>query len=289
MANNIANEVSLSTMPDATRAYLRSIGHYPLLTFEEEQALSKRIAEGDEEARTRFIESNLRLVVSIAVKYTSHTSIPLLDLIQEGNIGLICAIERFDYTKGYKFSTYATYWIKQSISKAIAMNSRTIRLPANVITALSAMNAASRELFQQLKREPTIAELAQYMGESEEKIKELRTVVKEPVSMEMTLSDDEETSVGDLVADDSEESPLEEIYQKEVCNTVKKVLATLDPREAEIIAMRFGIGYPAPRTLEEIGAHYALSKERIRQIEAMALKKLRNPMRAKMLRQCLGG
>lgn len=283
---NIIDEKSFGAIPDSTRAYIRAIGRIPLLTFEEEQELGKRIAEGDEVARNRLIESNLRLVVSIAKKYISRTSIPFLDLIQEGNIGLVHAVEKFDYKRGLKFSTYATYWIKQAISKAIATNSRTIRIPTHIIEALSKMNAATRELFQELKREPTIAEIALYMGESEKKVKELSAIVKEPISMESTIGDDEESSIGDLVADD-EEAPIEAIYQEEVSNTIKSVLSTLEPREADIISMRFGIGYLAPRTLEEIGAHYSLSKERIRQIEAMALKKLRNPMRTKMLKECL--
>lgn len=283
---NIIDEKSFGAIPDSTRAYIRAIGRIPLLTFEEEQELGKRIAEGDEAARNRLIESNLRLVVSIAKKYISRTSIPFLDLIQEGNIGLVHAVEKFDYKRGLKFSTYATYWIKQAISKAIATNSRTIRIPTHIIEALSKMNAATRELFQELKREPTIAEIALYMGESEKKVKELSAIVKEPISMESTIGDDEESSIGDLVADD-EEAPIEAIYQEEISNTIKSVLSTLEPREADIISMRFGIGYPAPRTLEEIGAHYSLSKERIRQIEAMALKKLRNPMRTKMLKECL--
>ena len=283
---NIIDEKSFGAIPDSTRAYIRAIGRIPLLTFEEEQELGKRIAEGDEVARNRLIESNLRLVVSIAKKYISRTSIPFLDLIQEGNIGLVHAVEKFDYKRGLKFSTYATYWIKQAISKAIATNSRTIRIPTHIIEALSKMNAATRELFQELKREPTIAEIALYMGESEKKVKELSAIVKEPISMESTIGDDEESSIGDLVADD-EEAPIEAIYQEEISNTIKSVLSTLEPREADIISMRFGIGYPAPRTLEEIGAYYSLSKERIRQIEAMALKKLRNPMRTKMLKECL--
>ena len=283
---NIIDEKGFGAIPDSTRAYIRAIGRIPLLTFEEEQELGKRIAEGDEVARNRLIESNLRLVVSIAKKYISRTSIPFLDLIQEGNIGLVHAVEKFDYKRGLKFSTYATYWIKQAISKAIAMNSRTIRIPSHIIEALSKMNTATRDLFQQLHREPTTAEIAVYMGESELKIKEWRTIVKEPISMESTIGDDEESSIGDLVADE-EEAPIEAIYQEEVSNTIKSVLSTLEPREADIISMRFGIGYPAPRTLEEIGAHYSLSKERIRQIEAMALKKLRNPMRTKMLKECL--
>ena len=283
---NIIDEKSFGAIPDSTRAYIRAIGRIPLLTFEEEQELGKRIAEGDEIARNRLIESNLRLVVSIAKKYISRTSIPFLDLIQEGNIGLVHAVEKFDYKRGLKFSTYATYWIKQAISKAIATNSRTIRIPTHIIEALSKMNAATRELFQELKREPTIAEIALYMGESEKKVKELSAIVKEPISMESTIGDDEESSIGDLVADD-EEAPIEALYQEEVSNTIKSVLSTLEPREADIISMRFGIGYPAPRTLEEIGAHYSLSKERIRQIEAMALKKLRNPMRTGVLKEFL--
>lgn len=283
--NDIEENIYVGFIPDSTRAYIQSIARIPLLTFEQEQELGARIAKGDQEARNILIESNLRLVVSIAKKYLSRSNIPLLDLIQEGNIGLINAVERFDYTKGYKFSTYATYWIKQAISRAIITQSRTIRIPTHVIEALSKMNTVSRLLFQELNREPTVEEIAAKMEISEKKVKELRSLIKEPVSMDSTLGEDEDTSIGDLVADE-EEAPIEAIFKEHISKKVQEVLSTLDTREAEIISMRYGIGVPAPRTLEEIGKHFGLTKERIRQIEEKALRKLRNPLRSAQLKEC---
>ena len=285
--NDVVEENSFRGVPEATRAYILQIGKIPLLTFEEEQELGKKMAQGDELARNKLIESNLRLVVSIAKKYMTRTRIPLLDLIQEGNIGLVSAVEKFDYSKGYKFSTYATYWIKSAISKAVAEQSRTIRVPMHIIEALSKMNMITRELTQNLHREPTAEEVAEKMGITAAKVKELRAIVKEPVSMETTLSDDDDTSVGDLIADEEDESPLEKLWREDVVKKVREVLNSLDDREAEIIAMRYGIGFPQARTLEEIGTHFNLTKERIRQIETKALRKLRNPIRSAQLRECL--
>lgn len=285
--NDVVEENSFRGVPEATRAYILQIGKIPLLTFEEEQELGKKMAQGDELARNKLIESNLRLVVSIAKKYMTRTRIPLLDLIQEGNIGLVSAVEKFDYSKGYKFSTYATYWIKSAISKAVAEQSRTIRVPMHIIEALSKMNMITRELTQNLHREPTAEEVAEKMGITAAKVKELRAIVKEPVSMETTLSDDDDTSVGDLIADEEDESPLEKLWREDIGKKVREVLNSLDDREAEIIAMRYGIGFPQARTLEEIGTHFNLTKERIRQIETKALRKLRNPIRSAQLRECL--
>lgn len=274
------------TIPDATRAYIYQISRIPLLTFEEEQELGKRIAAGDEAARQKLIESNLRLVVSIAKKYMTRTRIPFLDLVQEGNVGLVTAVEKFDYTRGLKFSTYATYWIKQAISRAITEQSRMIRIPTNVIEALSKMNKITHELLQKLNREPTTEEIATAMGVSMDTVKKLQTIVKEPISMEITLSEDDDSSIGDLVADETEE-PMEKLWKEDVSKKIHEILATLDPREAEIIAMRYGIGFPKARTLEEIGKQFGLTKERIRQIETKALHKLRNPIRSTQLRECL--
>ena len=274
------------TIPDATRAYIYQISRIPLLTFEEEQELGKRIAAGDEDARQKLIESNLRLVVSIAKKYMTRTRIPFLDLVQEGNIGLVTAVEKFDYTRGLKFSTYATYWIKQAISRAVTEQSRMIRIPTNVIEALSKMNKITHELLQKLNREPTTEEIAMAMEVSIDTVKKLQTIVKEPISMETTLSDDDDSSIGDLVADETEE-PMEKLWKEDVSKKIHEILATLDPREAEIIAMRYGIGFPKARTLEEIGKQFGLTKERIRQIETKALHKLRNPIRSAQLRECL--
>ena len=274
-------------LPDATKAYMNSISRFPLLTFEEEQELGKKLAQGDESARNKLIESNLRLVVSIAKKYLHRTKIPFLDLIQEGNIGLMRAVDKWDYTLGYKFSTYATWWIKQSISKVVAEQSRAIRIPAHMIEQLSKLSKVTNELFQELKREPSIAEIARLMEVDEKKVKELRSIVKDPVSIDQSINDEDDATIGDLVADESNESPLEDLFKEEVTKKIQDVLATLDTREADVLVRRYGLNNQKAQTLEEIGKEYKLSKERIRQIEEKALKKLRNPMRAGLLRECL--
>ena len=277
----------ISVIPDATRAYMYQIGRIPLLTFEQEQELGAQMAAGSESARNTLIESNLRLVVSIAKRYTGRSKMSFLDLVQEGTIGLIRATEKFDYTMGYKFSTYATYWIRQSLSKAVAEQSRTIRVPMHVIEALSKLNAVSRKLYQELEREPTAKEIAAQLQMDEAKVKELLNIVKEPTSLDTTLTDDDETTVGDLVADESVEDFNTSIFQEEVAKTIQEVLLTLDPREQEVITMRYGLKGTKARTLEEIGNHFNLTKERIRQIEEKALRKLRNPIRSEKLRPCL--
>lgn len=285
--SEIEEEIDTSYMPDATQAYIRAISRIPLLTFDEEQRLGALIQTGDQTARNALIEANLRLVVSIAKKYIHRTSIPFLDLIQEGNIGLTHAVDKFDYTKGYKFSTYATYWIKQAISKVVVEQSRTIRVPMHIIEQLSKLSRATNELIQKFHREPTPAEIAQIMQIDETKVKELQSVVKNPVSIDQKINDDDEATLGDLVADEDVETPIDTIFQEEVAQKIKDVLATLDAREADIIARRYGLGIHKAQTLEEIGKEYKLSKERIRQIEEKALRKLRNPMRASMLKDCL--
>lgn len=273
-------------LPDATRSYLNHISRIPLLTFEQEQVLGAQIQAGSELARATLIESNLRLVVSIAKKYINKTKIPFLDLIQEGNIGLIKAVDKWDYTKGYRFSTYATWWIRQSISKAVAEQSRSIRVPMHIIEQLSKMSKIALELYQELKREPTTAEISQRMEINEEKIKELQAIVKEPISIDQHLSEDDDATIGDLVADEDDSSPLDDIFQEEVRNAIAQVLSTLEEREADIIVLRYGLNNMRPKTLDEIGKSYGISKERVRQIEEKALKKLRNPMRSGMLKEC---
>ena len=277
----------ISFVPEATKAYLNNISKIPLLTAEEEQRLGALITQGDTDARNKMIESNLRLVVSIAKRYTTRAKMPLLDLIQEGNIGLMRAVDKWDYSKGYRFSTYATWWIKQAISKAVIDNSRTIRIPVHVIEQLSHLNKTTLELIQTLNREPTVAEIAAHMQVEEKKVQWLQSIVKEPVSIDQTINEDEDATIGDLVADEDDFSPLDEMYQEEVSGALKNVLATLDSREAEVLSLRYGIGYSKPKTLEEIGAIYGLTKERIRQIENKALTKLRHPVRANMLKNYL--
>jgi RNA polymerase primary sigma factor len=280
-------ELPKGYVPETTKAYMKAIGKIPLLTADEEARLTALSAQGDSYAREKLIESNLRLVVSIAKRYLANSKMPFIDLIQEGNIGLIKAAEKFDPTLGYKFSTYATWWIKQSIRKAIMDNSRAVRLPANVISQLSKLNAASRELFQELRRDPTIKELAAHLQMEEEVVRKLQLITKDPVSMETALNDEEDATIGDLVADDDEGHFEEDIYQEEVVNKVAQVLKTLSEREAEVLKLRYGIGGTKAKTLEEVGQIFGVSKERVRQIEANALKKLRNPVRANMLRDCL--
>lgn len=284
---NETEDVELGYIPDSTRAYIYQIARIPLLTKEEEQELGRRIQEGDAEAENKLAESNLRLVVSIAKKYINRSKLPFLDLVQEGNIGLMTAVKRFDYTKGYKFSTYATWWIKQSISKAAVENSRTIRVPLHIIEKLSRLSAVSRELLQTLNREPTVAEIAKAMNLPEDKVRDLQAIVKDPISMESSLNDEDDTSIGDLVADEEDYSPIETVHREEVSAKIATILTTLDSREAEVLTLRFGLNGKAPKTLEEVGKHFNLTKERIRQIEQKALKKLRNPVRANMLRDCL--
>jgi len=274
-------------LPDATRAYINSIRHIPLLTAEEEQELGAKITQGDLSARNKLIESNLRLVISISKRYTNKTKIPFLDLIQEGNIGLIRAVDKWDYTMGYKFSTYATYWIKQSISRMLVEQSRTIRVPHHIIEALNKLGRANSELYQEFKREPTAAELAAYMKLDINKVRELQNIVKEPVSIDQTLNDEDDATIGDLIADDGAESPIEDIFKAEVSQKIKTVLSTLDEREADIVIRRYGLNNQKAQTLEDVGKVYGLSKERIRQIEEKAMRKLRNPMRASMLKECL--
>lgn len=295
MSDNVMNVENLEfdtsiCVPEATKAYLNSISKIPLLTQEQEQELGKRLAQGDIKAREELINSNLRLVVSVAKKYNGKSArMSFLDLIQEGNLGLMTAVDKWDYSLGYKFSTYATWWIRQSISKALADQSRMIRIPPHIIEKLSHMAKATNELAIELGREPTVKEIAERMGEKEEKVKEWREIVKDPVSIDQRINDDDDVTLGDLVADEPETSPIEEICQQQVSQRIESVLATLDEREADILARRFGLRNIKAQTLEDIGREYGLSKERIRQIEEKAMRKLRNPMRAGMLRECLEG
>lgn len=282
--------MSSTVVLDATKSYLYSIKEIPLLTREEEQELGKRILEGDEKAKEKLMESNLRLVVSIAKKYISRSSEPFLDLIQEGNLGLSKAVEKFDYSMGYKFSTYATYWIEQSISKHIMERSRAIRIPAHLITLLSKMNKTSQEISQKYDREATDEEIATALNIPLKKVKDLYKITKNVLSLDATIGgDDEDATLGDIVADTEEISVIDEIEQSEARKMIYETLETLDEREKEVLLMRYGFNSKDPMTLEEIGEHYHLSKERIRQIEAKALRKLRNPIRSGKLKRFMEG
>lgn len=272
---------------DATRAYLNSIRAIPLLTFEEEQALGARMATGDKSAREKFINSNLRLVVSIAKTYLHRSRMPFLDLIQEGNMGLITAVNKFDYTKRLKFSTYATYWIKQAIGKYVTENSHSMRIPMHVIEQLSKISKATNALAIELERDPTDAEIAARVEMTMEKVKELRSLKKDTVSIDQTINDEDDATLGDLIADKDNEAPEVALMQNEVTQKIEEVFSSLESREADILRRRYGLTTGRPQTLEEVGKVYGLSKERIRQIEEKALKKLRNPMRANILKECM--
>lgn len=273
---------------DPIKIYMKEIGRYPLLSYKEEVEICKKIAEGNPEATKKLIESNLRLVVSIAKKYLNNTSIPLLDLIQEGNIGLMKAVEKFDYTKGFKFSTYATYWIRQSIGRAITDQSRTIRIPVHINELLAKVSKTSKKLTQTLGREPSCQEIANEIGEDVNKIIEIMNISKTPVSLDKSLGDDDETNFGDIVADRRIDHAMSGILKEETRKEVLAIFNTLPPREREIMIRRFGILTGESETLEEIGKDFNLTRERIRQLEILALRKLRQPARAEMLRAALG-
>lgn len=279
-------EVDINSTTDAIRAYLNSIRTIPLLTFEEEQELGVRIAFGDMSAREKLISANLRLVVSIVKQYSYRSKASFLDLVQEGNMGLITAVDRFDYTKGLKFSTYATYWIKQAIGKFVSETSHSIRVPIHIIEQLSKINKATNALTIELDRQPTIAEIAARVEIPENKVKALRSMNRDTVSIDQKVNEDDEATIGDLIADDAE-APEVAIMQTEVTQKIEGVLGSLEAREVSVLRRRYGLETGHPQTLEEVGDYYGLSKERIRQIEAKALKKLRNPMRANILRDCL--
>ena len=280
-------EMPKGFVPEATKAYLQQISRIPLLTPEEEYELALKVREGDAAAREKFIESNLRLVVYIAKPYLNRAKLPLLDLIQEGNLGLATAVDKFDPTLGNRFSTYATWWIKQAIGKAAVESSRSIKLPAHIIAELSKMNATIKALIQENNKEPTAAEIAARMGVDVKKIKTLKNIVKDPISMESTIGEDDEATVGDLIADEDTTSPLDDVYQEQVRKKICDILDTLDEREAQIVRLRYGFDDNKPKTLEDVGNRLNLSKERVRQIENIALRKLRNPRRATMLKECL--
>ena len=272
---------------DPVRLYLKEIGKYPLLTTEEEIALAKQIAEGTPEeqaaAKKKLSEANLRLVVSIAKRYVGR-GMQFLDLIQEGNLGLIKAAEKFDYTKGYKFSTYATWWVRQAITRAIADQARTIRIPVHMVETINKLIRVNRQLAQELGRDPTPAEIAKEMGISESKVREIIKIAQEPVSLETPIGEEEDSHLGDFIEDENAPAPAEVASNTMMREQLQEVLHTLTPREEKVIRLRFGLEDGQAHTLEEVGKEFNVTRERIRQIEAKALRKIRHPGRSKKLR-----
>ncbi len=276
-----------TSVDDPVRMYLREIGKIPLLTFDEELELAKRILEGDEEAKQKLAESNLRLVVSIAKKYVGRGML-FLDLIQEGNMGLIKAVEKFDYTKGFKFSTYATWWIRQAITRAIADQARTIRIPVHMVETINKLIRTSRNLLQQMGREPTPEEIAKEMEIPVEKVVEIQKIAQDPVSLETPIGEEEDSHLGDFIQDEDSPAPHDAASYTLLKEQLEEVMNTLTPREAKVLKLRFGLEDGKSRTLEEVGKEFNVTRERIRQIEAKALRKLRHPSRSKKLRDYMG-
>ncbi len=271
---------------DPVRLYLKEIGRVPLLTPEQEMAIAKRMDEGDEEAKKELAEANLRLVVSIAKRYVGR-GMSFLDLIQEGNLGLIKAVEKFDYKKGFKFSTYATWWIRQAITRAIADQARTIRIPVHMVETINKLIRVSRQLLQEYGREPTPAEIGKEMGFSEEKVREIQKIAQDPVSLETPIGEEEDSHLGDFIPDDEAPAPSEAASYALLKEQLMDVLSTLTDREEKVLRLRFGLDDGRARTLEEVGKEFDVTRERIRQIEAKALRKLRHPSRSKKLKDYL--
>ncbi len=271
------------SVDDPVRMYLREIGKIPLLTFEEEAELAQKIVEGDEEAKQKLAESNLRLVVSIAKKYVGRGML-FLDLIQEGNMGLIKAVEKFDYNKGFKFSTYATWWIRQAITRAIADQARTIRIPVHMVETINKLIRTSRQLLQQNGREPTPEEIAKEMEISVERVMEIQKIAQDPVSLETPIGEEDDSHLGDFIQDEDSPAPQDSAAHTLLREQLEEVMDTLTPREAMVLKLRFGLEDGKARTLEEVGKQFDVTRERIRQIEAKALRKLRHPSRSKKLR-----
>lgn len=283
LSEKIAIDNFDSSTDDSVKMYLKEIGQVQLLTTEEEVELAKRMNEGDLSARDKLSVANLRLVVSIAKRYVGR-GMHFLDLIQEGNLGLMKAVEKFDYERGFKFSTYATWWIKQSITRAIADQARTIRIPVHMVETINKLGRVSRNLLQTLGREPSAAEIAEKMGISEEKVIEIQKIAQDPVSLEKPIGEEEDSHLGDFIEDNSSVSPAEKAEAAMLREHLLQVLSTLTPREQEVLIMRYGIKDSRPKTLEEVGKEFNVTRERIRQIEAKALRKLRHPNRQKKLK-----
>ncbi len=277
------SDIESGNIDDPVRMYLREIGKIPLLTYEEELDLAKRVLEEDEEAKQKLAESNLRLVVSIAKKYVGRGML-FLDLIQEGNMGLIKAVEKFDYTKGFKFSTYATWWIRQAITRAIADQARTIRIPVHMVETINKLIRTSRHLLQQLGREPTPDEIAEEMEMPVEKVMEIQKIAQDPVSLETPIGEEDDSHLGDFIQDEDSPAPQDSAAYTLLKEQLEEVMSTLTPREAKVLKLRFGLEDGKARTLEEVGKEFKVTRERIRQIEAKALRKLRHPSRSKKLK-----
>ena len=275
-----------ASINDPVRMYLKEIGKISLLSLDEELALSKRVEEGDEEAKKTLAESNLRLVVSIAKRYVGR-NLSFLDLIQEGNIGLMKAVDKFDASKGYKFSTYATWWIRQAITRAIADQAKTIRVPVHMVETINKLKRIQRQMTLELNREPTEEELAKKMGTTEEKVREIFKISQDPLSLETPIGEEDDSHLGDFLKDESSMSPEEYAINEVLKDEIQEVLCTLTPREEEVLKLRFGLKGGTCHTLEEVGNMFGVTRERIRQIEAKALRKLRHPSRSRKLKDYL--
>ncbi|MBQ2249411.1 MAG: RNA polymerase sigma factor RpoD [Clostridia bacterium] len=271
------------SIDDPVRLYLKEIGKVPLLTTDKEKELAERMMAGDETAKTELVEANLRLVVSIAKRYVGRGMF-FLDLIQEGNLGLMKAVDKFDYTKGYKFSTYATWWIRQAITRAIADQARTIRIPVHMVETIHKVSRYSRQMLQELGREATAEEIGEKMGMSADKVREIMKIAQDPVSLETPIGEEEDSHLGDFIPDDETPSPAEATSTNILREELERQLHTLTPREEHVIKLRFGLYDGRTRTLEEVGKEFDITRERIRQIEAKALRKLRHPSRARHLK-----
>ena len=293
LADEIANETDIDLsipegvgIDDPVRMYLKEIGRVHLLTAEEEIDLALKMEAGDELAKRRLAEANLRLVVSIAKRYVGRGML-FLDLIQEGNLGLIKAVEKFDYRKGFKFSTYATWWIRQAITRSIADQARTIRIPVHMIETINKLVRTGRQMLHEIGREPTPEELAEKLQMPLEKVRKVMKIAKEPISLETPIGDEEDSQLGDFIEDKNAILPLDSAIQENLKETTTRVLASLTPREERVLRMRFGIGMNTDHTLEEVGQQFSVTRERIRQIEAKALRKLKHPSRSRKLRSFL--
>lgn len=276
----------VANLDDPIRMYLKEIGKVPLLSLEEEIELAKRIEKGDTEAKKRLAEANLRLVVSVAKRYVGRGML-LLDLIQEGNLGLIKAVEKFDYQKGFKFSTYATWWIRQAITRAIADQARTIRIPVHMVETINRLSRTSRQMVQELGREPTPQELANKLNIPVEKVEEVMKISQEPVSLETPIGEEDDTHLGDFIQDNHVPVPVEEATRTLLSEQIEEALGTLTDREEKVLRLRFGLSDGRARTLEEVGKEFNVTRERIRQIEAKALRKLKHPARSRKLKDYL--